>query len=109
MPFTPGNTHGALNGTTPVTLVAAPAASTQRIVRKIRIHNRDSAAVTVTIRYLDGATTRQIAKVIIPVDGSYVHDDTEVLDDTDDSITALMGGAAATTNPDFVATWADES
>lgn len=58
--ITEGANDGALNGTTAVTLVAAPASSTQRVVGEITIQNRDTAAVTITLRYVDGASTRQL-------------------------------------------------
>ena len=58
--LTEGANDGALNGTTPVTLVAAPAASTKRIIKSMTIQNRDTAAVTLTVRYVSAGGTRQI-------------------------------------------------
>ena len=51
---------GTLNGTTPVTIVASPAASTRRVIKDIVIFNRDTAAVTITINFVNGASTRKI-------------------------------------------------
>jgi hypothetical protein len=98
-----------LNGTNVVTLVAAPATSTRRIVKNINIQNRDTAAVTVTVGYLNNASTRQIAKVTMqPGDTlTFGEEDFYVLDSTLKSITAVMSASATTTNPDFVACWAD--
>jgi hypothetical protein len=44
------------NNTTAVDLVAAPGASTQRIVDYISIHNADTASVTVTINFFDNTS-----------------------------------------------------
>ena len=75
--FTEGATDGALNGTSSVTLVAAPAASTRRTIKTITIENKDTAAVTLTVSYNNASTLRTIAKVTLQVgdtwstDGSY--------------------------------------
>lgn len=42
--FTPGHTDVATNSGTAVTLVAAPASSTQRIVKHVNIYNKDTVA-----------------------------------------------------------------
>lgn len=109
MAMTEGNSNFALNGATPVTLVASPAASTRRLIRNITVHNRDTAAVTLTVRYVDDATTRQLYKVTLQPDSTWVCNTVIVLADTNDSVTALLSGAAATTNPDGIAAWADVS
>lgn len=46
-----GASSGALNGTTAVAIVGAPAASAQRQVKTISLFNRDSVAVTIRVRY----------------------------------------------------------
>lgn len=65
--FTEAANDGALNGATPVTVVASPAASTRRIIRAISIQNRDTASVVLTVRYISGANTRQIWKGTLAV------------------------------------------
>jgi hypothetical protein len=65
--FTEGASDGVLNGTTAVTAVSAPAASTRRIVNTITVENNDTAAVTITVGYLNTASTRVIAKVTLQV------------------------------------------
>lgn len=64
---TPGTGAGdnaiALNGTTPVTIAAAPASATQRVVRYLSIYNGDSAAVTVTINKTVSAVNFPLVKV----------------------------------------------
>ena len=97
---------GTLNGTTAVTIIAASGREFRRIVKSIIIQNRDTAAVTVTIRYLNGANTRQVWTGSIAVNDTLVWGANEgewlLLDDTTKSITAVMSGAAATTNPDYI-------
>lgn len=48
--FTPGTNHGTTNGTTAVTLVAAPAGSTQRQVKWLSIYNNDTDPSYLTVR-----------------------------------------------------------
>ena len=55
---TPGGSDGALNSTTDVTIVAAPGASTQRIVKDISIYNGDGISHTLTIKYDNNGTQR---------------------------------------------------
>lgn len=49
--FTPGRTVINTNNTTDVNIVAAPAASTQRVVDLINIYNRDTVAATITVKF----------------------------------------------------------
>ena len=72
--FTQGANDGALNGTSDVTLVSAPSASTQRVVKGIMIENKDTAAVTVTISYNNNATLRTIAVVTLAVGDTWTTD-----------------------------------
>ena len=76
--LTEGASDGALNGTSLVTLVAAPAASTRRVIKWITIQNKDTAPVTVTISYANssGSTSRQIAKVTLAVNDTWTTDGT---------------------------------
>jgi hypothetical protein len=81
--FTEGSSDGALNGTSQVTVVAAPAASTRRTIKSITIENRDTAAVTVTLSYNNNSTLRTIAVVTLAVG------DTWTLNGTFDTAGAL--------------------
>jgi len=74
--FTEGASDGALNGTSSVTLVAAPAASTRRTVKTITIENKDTAAVTITVSYNNASTLRTIAKVTLQVGDTWTIDGT---------------------------------
>lgn len=57
-----GNGGGALNSTTDVNIVSAPAASTQRQVKYISIYNRDTVSVTATVKYDSSGTERILWK-----------------------------------------------
>lgn len=57
---TEGNSNGTSNDTTPVDIVAAPAASTRRIIKDISVYNNDNISHTLTINYNDNGTLRKI-------------------------------------------------
>lgn len=109
MAFTEGQKDGTLNGTTAVDVIDAPAASTRRICTTLSIFNADTAAVTVTVRYNNNGTSRIICKATLQVGErlSLDQNDLTILDATTKKIQALLAAAAATTNPDYVSTYAD--
>ena len=109
MPFMEIGSDGTLNGTTDVALVAAPAASTRRLIKTIIIHNRDTIAQTITLKYVNGANERTIGKYKLNPDESIFYNDVLVLDSTSKSIEAVMGAAATTTNPDYVCAYGDQT
>jgi hypothetical protein len=74
--FTEGASDGTLNGTSTVTMVASPAASTRRVIKSINIQNTDTAQITVTVGYYNGTNTRVIAKVILNVGDTWTTDAT---------------------------------
>lgn len=86
--FTEGANDGALNGTSSVTLVAAPASSTRRVVKNITIENKDTANVTLTISYNNNSTLRTIAKVTLNVGDTWTTDGTF---DTNGSLKQTLG------------------
>jgi len=86
--FTESASDGALNGVTSVTLVSAPAASTQRVIKSITIQNADTAAVTVTLSYNNNATLRTIVKVTLAVGDTWTTDGTF---DTNGSLKQTLG------------------
>lgn len=66
--FTPGETASASDGTTPVTICAAPDASTQRVIDFVSVYNNDTAAKQVTVRRaLTGGVTRIAISVSLGV------------------------------------------
>lgn len=65
--YSPGQSNGATNSTTDVTLVGSPAASTQRVIDYVSIFNADTVAATVTVKLDDNSTQRTITKVTLDV------------------------------------------
>lgn len=105
MAFTEAGNEGALNGTTAVDVVPAPA-SGRHLVRNLSVYNIDSAVVTVTVRKNKGGTLSLLQKETLQVGDTLVYDKLIVLDATDEKVQVVMSGAAATTNPDFDAAYA---
>lgn len=103
--------NGTLDGATPVEVVGAPAAGHTHTVRALSVFNRDTADVTVTLYkttggmdfYVDKREDLAPGEAWRPIDGS----DIFVLDDIDQSLRVVMSGAAATTDPDFTASFLD--
>lgn len=58
--FAPGNSLVASNGTSAVSVVAAPAASTQRKISAFTFYNADTVNTTVTVRIYDGTNTWRV-------------------------------------------------
>jgi hypothetical protein len=74
---TPIEQDGTSNNATAVTLVTAPAASTQRIVKSVYIQNADTAAATVTIIYNNNSTLRNILVATLSVGDQLIYEDGE--------------------------------
>ena len=86
--FAPTASNTASNSMTAVTIVSAPAASTQRQVKFLSVFNADTAAATVTIRLNDNATTRILCKIVLQVGDQLFYTDGEgwrLLDSTGSS------------------------
>jgi hypothetical protein len=60
--YTPGDNNGALNNTTNVDVIVAPGASTQRVIDYIGIFNKDTLAVSPTIKLDVSGTPRTLWK-----------------------------------------------
>jgi hypothetical protein len=83
--YTPGTTTGATNGTTAVTLVAAPGAATQRQVKLLTLYNASNGTRTVTVRLNDNGTMRTMGQFALLPGNTLVYTDGEgwrVLDST---------------------------
>lgn len=91
--FTEGANDGAFNGTSQVTLVSAPAASTRRVIKSLTIKNRDTAAVTITISYNNNSTLRSIARVTLAVGDTWTTDGTF---DTNGNLKQSLGTVSLT-------------
>lgn len=63
--YTPGGSRSNTNSTTAVSLVAAPGASTQRVIDNITIFNNDTATATVTVRIDDNSTEYILTKATL--------------------------------------------
>src|SRR5581483_3033466 len=92
--YTINANDGALNGTTPVTIVAAPSTGHVRTVRSIFIANIDTGAVTLTLTYAS-SSNRTIWSGTLQVGDTLQFDENDflVLDATTKSITAVMSAA----------------
>lgn len=96
---------GTLNGSTPVTVITAPTGTDQIANKLITISNIDTAVVTVSLRKVSAGGTRVLWSGDLDVGDTLLFDDVLILDVTTDSVTAVMSGAAATTNPDFTSSY----
>jgi len=56
--YTPGRTLVNTNNTTDVDVVGSPASSTQRIIDYISVYNKDTASITLTIKFDASGTDR---------------------------------------------------
>ena len=74
--FTEAANDGALSGVTDVTVVSAPASGYRRIIKGIFIENKDTAAVTITVKYDNNGTQRTIVKVTLNVGDTWSTDGT---------------------------------
>ena len=92
--LTEGALDGALNGTSDVTVVSAPASSTRRVIKWITIENKDTASVTLTVKYDNNGTQRIIANVTLAVGDTWTTDGT--FSNTGALKTALSGVGSGT-------------
>jgi len=77
---TPGLQLATTNSTTPVTILSAPAASTQRKVNGLSVANKDTAVIIAVISLYDstgGGVDYQIADIAIPVGATLQYTDTK--------------------------------
>lgn len=91
-----------LTGATAVTLLAAPGASTQRVVPKsgASVYNRDTDPRDITFQVNKGGTKSILWKAAgVVAGGTAVLPKVVVLDATNESLEVLTDGAAATTEP----------
>jgi hypothetical protein len=71
--FLPGDTNSATNGTTPVTIVAAPAAGVQRAVTEIKVYNADTVQHVVTLQLDDNGTIYDVESYTVPAGNTYTY------------------------------------
>lgn len=70
-----GSNDGASNSTTPVTILAAPAAGHTRQVKFLSVQNADTFEAVLTLRYNDGGTPRTILKITLAIGDNLIYTD----------------------------------
>ncbi len=93
--FTEGSTDLISNGTTPVEVVASPAAATRRVIKAISVYNADVAPVTLNISLISVGGTRIFAKVTLAVGDTWTTDGTY----DDEGNLKSIGSEAGPTGP----------
>lgn len=73
--FSVGNQATAISTATTTTVLAAPAASTQRNVKALAIRNTSASAVTVTVEVYDGATAYSVRKQALVANSTLSYED----------------------------------
>jgi hypothetical protein len=86
--FTEAASDGSLTGASDATVVSAPASGYRRIIKKIFIENKDTAAVTITVKYDNNGTQRNIVKVTLQVGDTWSTDGTY---DTNGALKQTLG------------------
>lgn len=69
-----GEADGTTNNTTAVTMVAAPASGTTRLIKSISIFNKDTVAATVTVQINNNGTARIVWKGALAVGDNLLYD-----------------------------------
>ena len=108
----PGGDIVDLSGTVHVPIVSAPPAGTYRVVLWVRVFNRDSASVTVTLISDEAGTVereidRATGLAVNGVKDFLTRDRPYVLDTPDKSLEAYMSAPPAATNPVIHVSWLD--
>jgi len=106
------NQFSVSNGTTDVTVLAAPAASTSRTVRPggINIFNNDTADITVTLQVNDNSTDRVLDKATISAGDAWSNDKFVIcLDATNQTLEIFLAGAVAANEADISVVYRDEA
>lgn len=96
--------EGALNGTTPVEILGAPASGLRRTVPAsgISVYNRDTVAHTFTFTKEKGASSFPFwCEATVAAGVHVVLPKKIVLDATDESLEVVSDAAATTTEPTF--------
>lgn len=99
----PVGSEGSLAGTTNTTILAAPAAATQRVIPKggVAVYNADTAERIITFSKNKGGTRRVLQKMTLQAEELAILSKIVILDATDESLEAKTDATAATTEPTF--------
>ena len=106
------NQFSVSNGTTDVTILAAPAASTSRTIPAggINIVNLDTADIVVTLQIKDDGTDRVQDIMTIAPNMSWSNDKQVLcLDATTQTLEVYLGGAVTATEADISVMYRDEA
>jgi hypothetical protein len=101
MAFLEVGNEGALNGTTLVDVMPAPAAATRRLLKNVKISNRDSVSHTVVLYKDKAATQYEIARELLAPGDYWTFTEVVVCDATDEKVVAKTLAATTTTAPSF--------
>ena len=104
------NTHGTSNGTTDVTVISAPGASTSRLIPRggITIYNNDTASATIYLQFHDDSPTDVLLeKITLAAGNTYTLSMPLVLDATNETIEIYLAGAVATNELTWFAHYLD--
>lgn len=102
---------GTTNSTTAVDIVAAPAASTTRMVpaKGINVYNADTATAAGKIQLVDGAATIVLEAFSIAAGGNFQNSGFYSLDATNKKLQVVLDAAITTNQLDWVSKWRDEA
>lgn len=107
MAFTEVGGEFTTNGTTPVTVVAAPASGHRNVLNNVHIDNTDSVTRTARVFKDKGGTPRRLGFASIAAGASWTFTKVTVCDDTNESIYVVMGEADTTAAPTVDVAYAD--
>jgi hypothetical protein len=99
--YTPGVATNNSNGTSVVTVVSAPASSTQRQLKFLSCYNADTVSHVVTVQYNNNSTTYVIIKVTLAAGYTLLYTDGEgwrVLDTSGNLVQSANSTLHATTH-----------
>lgn len=111
MAFAEKPAYGVTNSTTAVDVVGPPASAHTLVVRNIIVHNRDTAAATVILQFVDstGPTTTRLHKQVLDPDATLLFEAVTVLDATTKKLQIVLAAAITTNQLDFMAAYGDVS
>ena len=110
MAFAELSNDGVTSDAADVDLVAAPGASTKRLVRYMTVYNADTSPATIIVEYEHAAAQRVMYRVTLQQYESWIFGENGellVLDDTDKSIVIHLAAVVAANQLDFTTHYAD--
>jgi len=105
--MTEENTITLSNGTSEVSLCAAPSSGQRKLIRNITVYNSDTVTHSFFIKVKDTATLYGVVKVTLLTGESWSSGNILVLDATDESIRTYLGEAITTNQVNYSFHYAD--